>query len=244
MKKFLFTLALIVSVFALSAQGYVVTDHNGAVVQSGASYYIYGDGAATYGELNIEFEVTATENVVLIGEKVEEQVVESTMNWICFGQCLLPTTYVTNPNNLPADSTLVFSMHYMYTNEIYDVAGLEQIMKYYIYPESNPDDKFIFNVVFKYSLEDVDDYSSAEVFSNAYPVPAIDVVNFDYNFTSDVNAEVAIYNLMGQEVMRSSINGMSGKASLNVSDLTDGVYFYSLIVNGVVEKSNKLIIKK
>ena len=44
--------------------------------------------------------------------------------------------------------------------------------------------------------------------------------------------------------MRNEINGMSGKASINVSDLTDGVYFYSLIINGKVEKSNKIVVKK
>ena len=78
-----------------------------------------------------------------------------------------------------------------------------------------------------------------------YPVPASNVVNFDYNFPASVNnATIAIYNMMGQEVMRNEISGIQGKASLNVSDLADGVYFYSLIVNGEMAKSSKLIIKK
>ena len=91
----------------------------------------------------------------------------------------------------------------------------------------------------------VEDVNNIAEFSNAYPMPASDVVNFDYSFNSDVNsAMVAVYNMMGQEVLRSDISGMSGKHSLNVSDLADGVYFYSLIVNGKTEKSNKLIIRK
>ena len=146
---------------------------------------------------------------------------------------------------MPADSTDVFSMHYMYNNQIEDVLGMEQSMTYYLYEANNPDDKFIINVIFKYSLYDVENVNDVEVFSNAYPVPAKDVVNFDYNFNSNVNeAYVAIYNMMGQEVMRSEINALQGKASLNVSDLTEGVYFYSLIVNGQTEKSSKLVIKK
>lgn len=244
MKKLLLTLALLVSVFALAAQSYTVTEkETGNIVENGASYYVYGDGEATWGELNIEFDVTANENIRLVGEKVEVQVVESTLNYICWGQCLSPTVYVSDPYDMTAGLSDVFSMHYMYTNEIGDVAGLEQIMQYYLYPANNPDDKFVINVTFKYSLDGIEDYSSDEVFSNAYPVPAYDVVNFDYNFASSVDAEVAIYNMMGQEVLRNNINGMSGKLSINVSDLTDGVYFYSLIVNGKTEKSSKLVVR-
>ena len=232
------------SVFALSAQSYQVTEREtGIIVENGATYYVYGDGAAT-GELNIEFNVTTFEHVRLIGEKVENNVIDGTMNYFCWGQCLSPFVYVSDPYDMPADTTDVFSMHYL-ADDMSAVLGMEQSMTYYLYEANNPDDKFIINIIFKYSLFGVEENSSVETFSNAYPVPAKDVVNFDYNFTSSVNeAYVAIYNMMGQEVMRSDINALQGKVSLNVSDLADGVYFYSLIVNGQTEKSSKLVIKK
>ena len=244
MKKLIFTLALIVSVLALSAQSYQVVTSDGRVVENGESFYIYGDGTATGGELNIEFGVTANENVRLIAEKVEENVVEGTMNFICWGTCLDPSVYVSAPVDLtPGAAPQVFSAHYL--GDVNEVAGLEQIMTYYLYPANAVDDKFIIHVTFKYSLEGIDDNNSVDMFSNAYPVPASNVVNFDYNFPASVNnATIAIYNMMGQEVMRNEISGIQGKASLNVSDLADGVYFYSLIVNGEMAKSSKLIIKK
>ena len=244
MKKLLLSLALMLSVFALSAQSYQVTEREtGIIVENGATYYVYGDGAAT-GELNIEFNVTTFEHVRLIGEKVENNVIDGTMNYFCWGQCLSPFVYVSDPYDMPADTTDVFSMHYL-ADDMSAVLGMEQSMTYYLYEANNPDDKFIINIIFKYSLFGVEENSSVETFSNAYPVPAKDVVNFDYNFTSSVNeAYVAIYNMMGQEVMRSDINALQGKVSLNVSDLADGVYFYSLIVNGQTEKSSKLVIKK
>lgn len=246
MKKLLLSLALVISVLALSAQRFTVTEkETGNVVENGASYFIYGDGAAFWGELNLEFNVTTLEHVRLIGEKVENNTVEGTMNYFCWGQCLSPTVFVSDPYDMPADSTDVFSMHYMYQNDMQEVLGQEQSMTYYLYPGDNPDDKFIINIIFKYSLQGVDDINGVEAFSNAYPVPARDVVNFDYNFNSNVNsAMIAVYNMMGQEVMRSDISGMSGKLSLNVSDLTDGVYFYSLIVNGKTEKSSKLVVRR
>ena len=243
MKKLFFTLALIVSVLTLSAQKYTVTEKaTGNVVENGAMYYIYGEGS--FNELIAEFIVTANEPVNLIGEKEEIQVVENTVNMLCLGSCYLPTVYVSPVVPFTTGHSEDFAMHYMATGEISDVAGMEQIMKYHLYEEGDPDNKFTVNVTFKFSLDGIEDYSSAETFSNAYPVPAKDVVNFDYNFTSSKNAEIAIYNMMGQEVMRNEINGIQGKASVNVSNLAAGVYFYSLIVDGKTEKSNKLIIKK
>lgn len=243
MKKLFFTLALIISVLALSAQSYTVT-RDGATVTSGDTFYVSGDGEATFGELNIEFNVTANESIRLIGEKVEVQVVENTTNYFCWGNCFLSNIYISDPVILDAGQSEVFSMHYQYDNDISEVLNQNQVMKYYLYPANDPDDMFIINVVFKYTYENVEDISVVEEFSNAYPVPASDVINFDYSFSSNVSsAMIAVYNMMGQEVLRSDIGSMSGKLSLNVSDLNDGIYFYSLIVNGKTEKSNKLVVR-
>lgn len=244
MKKLILTLVMILSVTALSAQRYIVTEkESGNVVENGASYYIYGDGSANYGELVLDLRVTANEDVNLTASVDVIQNVEGTYNSICLDQCYAPGITVTPVVSFAAGDSKDFAMHYMYENSIEEVLGQEQIMKYYLHEEGS-NGLFIINVTFKYSLDGIDDYSRAGVFSNAYPMPARDVVNFDYNFASSVNAEIAIFNMMGQEVLRNEINGMSGKASINVSDLTDGIYFYSLIINGKTEKSNKLIIRK
>lgn len=243
MKKAFLALALIVSVMALSAQSYTVTDPDGTVVESGATYNVFGLGN-DWGELSIEFNVTANENVRLIGEKVENNVIEGTSNYFCWGQCLSPTIFISDPFQMEPQQSEVFSMHFI-ADDYMTVLSMEQSMTYYLYEPSNPDDKFVINVIFKYSMDGVNDINAVEEFSNAYPMPASSVVNFDYSFNSSVNsAMIAIYNMMGQEVMRSEISGMSGRHSLNISDLADGVYFYSLIVNGVVEKSNKLIVRR
>ena len=94
MKKLFFTLALLISVFALSAQKYTVTEKaTGNVVENGAMYYIYGEGS--FNELIAEFIVTANEPINLIGEKEEIQVVENTVNMLCLGSCYAPTVYVS-----------------------------------------------------------------------------------------------------------------------------------------------------
>ena len=250
MKKLFFTLALFLSVLALSAQSYQVTEkETGNIVENGATYYVYGDGSESWGEpggeIQLEFNVIPSENMRLVGRKTPINVIESTYTWICFGQCLAPSITVqeTEPYPATAGEEVLLSGHYM-ADDYLSVLGQEQMITLEIWDLNTPEEVFTINITFKYSLEGIKDYSKAEVFSNAYPVPASDVVNFDYNFASSENVEVAIYNMMGQEVLRNEINGISGKASINVSDLTDGVYFYSLIVNGKTEKSSKLIIRK
>lgn len=244
MKKLFLTISLILSVFALSAQKFTITEKgSGNVVENGASYYVYGNGEANYGELILDLLVTANEDVNLIAEMEEIQSVAGTYNMICLDQCYAPGVTITPVVAFAAGDSKDFSMHYMYENTIEEVLGQEQIMKYYLHEEGSHD-MFVINVTFKYSLDGIEDYSSVEKFSNAYPVPASDVVNFDYSLNSSVhNAMVAVYNLMGQEVLRSNISSMSGKLSLNISDLADGIYFYSLIVNGKTEKSNKLVVR-
>ena len=243
MKKLFLTISLMLSVLVLSAQSFTVTK-DGAAVTSDDTFYVMGDGEATYGELNIEFNVTALDNVRLVGEKENITFVPNTTNYFCWGQCLSSTVYVSDPVIMEPGQSEVFSMHYQYDNDIEEVLDQAQTMKYYLYPANNPDDKFIINVVFMFTYDNVEDISGVEEFSNAYPVPASSFVNFDYSFNSNVSsAMVAIYNMMGQEVLRSEISSMSGKLSLNVSDLNDGIYFYSLIVNGKTEKSNKLVVR-
>jgi hypothetical protein len=235
----------------MSAQSYVVTEkETGNVVENGATYNIFDDGSSYWGvgeELFIEFEVTALEDVSLITEKVENNTVEYSRNYFCFDLCYGASTFISSPVDMsPGNPPTLLSMHYgtEYPHEYTELLGQTLNMTYYIYPADNPSDRFVINVTFKYSMDGIEDYNNAEMFSNPYPMPARDVVNFDYNFASNVVGEVAIFNMMGQEVMRSEINGMQGKASINVSDLADGIYFYSLIIDGKTEKSNKLIIRR
>ena len=196
--------------------------------------------------MQIEFEVVINEDIRIAGRKTPTNLVDGTSTWICFGQCLAPSTGVQEIDPFPVSPSgeqLLLSGHYL-ADDYMAVLGEPQHLTLEIWNAATPDDVFVIYVTFVYSLEGVDANNMVETFSNAYPVPARDVVNFDYSFANSVKAELVIFNMTGQEVMRSDVNNMSGKLSLNVSDLADGVYFYSLIVNGVVEKSNKLVVRK
>ncbi|MCQ2308101.1 MAG: T9SS type A sorting domain-containing protein [Bacteroidales bacterium] len=247
MKKLLLSLTMVLAMFAASAQNITVTEkETGNVVENGATYFVFGDGSELWGEIGgemqIEFDVTANENMRVVAKKTpNDPIVEGTSTWLCFGQCLAPSTGVqeTNPEEMTAGNPMLFSGHYMADNYT-TVLSQEQSVTFELWNAANPDEKFVINVIFKYSLDDVAEVSAQNVIS-AYPTPATSVINFDYNVNG--NAMVVIYNMMGQEVMRNEIAGQNGTLSMNVSDLNSGVYFYSLVINGKTEKSNKIVIR-
>jgi hypothetical protein len=57
------------------------------------------------------------------------------------------------------------------------------------------------------------------------------------------DAKLVIYNLLGSVVRDVQINDAIGKLKVNVSDMDDGIYFYSLLVNNETVKTQKLVVK-
>lgn len=81
--------------------------------------------------------------------------------------------------------------------------------------------------------------------SNAYPNPASGIVNFDYKLSSDVNkARIVVTNLLGTTIQDFELGHKSGKASVDVSNLRNGIYFYSLILNNSATITRKFVVKR
>jgi hypothetical protein len=82
------------------------------------------------------------------------------------------------------------------------------------------------------------------VFKGPYPNPASQMTSFDYNLPSSANsARLIIRNSLGVEVENSMLDNQSGKKSINVSNYSSGIYFYTLVVDGKTIQSKKIIVK-
>ncbi len=80
--------------------------------------------------------------------------------------------------------------------------------------------------------------------SKAYPNPASQYVNFDYVIPEvNENTKVIIYNILGKEVKEIVFPEQRGTLKANISDLVEGIYFYSFVINDKPEITQKLIIK-
>lgn len=80
--------------------------------------------------------------------------------------------------------------------------------------------------------------------SDVYPNPAESMAYLDYAMEGRIlEAKIIIRTLLGSIVSEANLEGAYGKASINVSDLIDGIYFYSLVIDSEIKLTKKLIVK-
>jgi len=81
------------------------------------------------------------------------------------------------------------------------------------------------------SREDAEKQEVEEVKSKLriYPIPAVTVLNIDMG--KEVNADLSIMNIIGQDVFSERLEG-SRKLQINVSDYPSGSYFVMIKLNG------------
>ena len=243
MKKLLLSLIIMVFAAQLSAQS-LSFKYEGEVVEPGTIDFVSDVNSSNELQFDLHIINTTDADINVVAQMSESSI---GMNYLCWGSCYAPGTLEAS-NVVVAGGEGIFNGHCMVIDADGKLlpVGTEIKMVYTVFDERNPDEKYVFNVNFKYeSKESIVDYNSVDVFSNAYPNPANNTVSFDYNMPFDVNsASVAIYNMMGQEVVRQDLNLGGSRVDFNVSDLNEGVYFYSLIINNQTVKTNKFVVSR
>lgn len=77
------------------------------------------------------------------------------------------------------------------------------------------------------------------------PNPVVGTSAFQYELSAaSNNVQVLFYNLMGEKVRESKLNGPNGVVFVQADDFEAGVYFYSLMVDGKVLSTKKMIVSK
>jgi len=80
-------------------------------------------------------------------------------------------------------------------------------------------------------------------FSSAYPNPANNYVSFDYDIPQEVSqAQILITNLLGAVVYEGTLEGLNGTKRIDVSNLTEGIYFATLKLDNEVATSQKILV--
>jgi hypothetical protein len=87
------------------------------------------------------------------------------------------------------------------------------------------------------STQDIDIISSLDLFPN----PTTDVLNIEYSELETGNAELLIIDVNGRTIQQLTLNQISGKETLDVSNMTAGFYWIQ-IVNEKGSSSKRFII--
>jgi len=184
---------------------------------------------------------TTNAPIDVLVKKVEISLVSGTVNTFCWGLCYPPTVYISSDkvtiNALTTDS-IDFSGHY-------DPAGFkgQTIIRYVFFNRANVSDSVCVNVTYDALEVGIHNQTAKNILSGAFPNPANNTVNFNYSLNYDNVSSVIIRNLVGTAVKQSSLTGTEGRISLFTGDLPEGIYFYSLDVDGKAVTTRKLIVR-
>jgi hypothetical protein len=127
--------------------------------------------------------------------------------------------------------------------EPHSIPGKSHIM-YVYWNEANPNDSVAVMVEYNASPAGIDAPDQAQVTTKVYPNPATSFVNFDYKIAGNQDdARIVISTILGAQVMELQLTGNEGTERINVSTLTEGIYFYNLITNDQLVETKKLIIR-
>jgi hypothetical protein len=174
-------------------------------------------------------------------KKVELSVVPGSMNTFCWGLCFSPSVYVTStPITIASNwiDSLGFSGHY----SPQEVTGITH-MRYVFFKDGDPTDSVCVNVDYAAFPVGMESVSRKGELSNAYPNPAGSTTAFSFNLPEGTTGSIMFRDVLGSMVKNVNLNGTQGKISVATDNLRDGIYFYSLLVNGKSTQTKKLIVK-
>ncbi len=243
MKKYLllFCLTCIAALFTYS-QSLQLSDSTGPIANN-STILKYGLPSADpfYEVVSHVFIKNATNDSISVKvKKVELTALHGTSNVFCWGSCFIPEVFISpNPIVIHAGVTdsLNFSGHYTPNG----VIGISTI-RYVFFDANNPSDTVCVNIDFDTYPQSIKDLSNVTL-SDAYPNPADNTVSFSCSFPQNSLAKVIIRNVLGSIVKAIDITNNSVKVRLNTSELADGVYFYTFLVNGNSQVTKKLVIR-
>lgn len=242
-KTILFLFAAVMISLGVSAQSLSLSNADGQIPDNGDIYVLSDDPAV----LDIVAHVYVTNNSAsAMNVKVyREQIsmVAGAWSQFCWFVCFAPDTD-TSSTVIPIDPGMTnegdFSGHYWPVGN----PG-ESVVSYTFYNEDNMDDNVSVNVHYKLSLTGMEEYLAENTtFSSAYPNPASQFVSFNYDIPAEVNkASVVITNLLGAVVSETTLGNNNGTARLDVSDLTEGIYFATLKLDDFIADTQKILVQ-
>ncbi|MFH2141053.1 MAG: T9SS type A sorting domain-containing protein [Bacteroidota bacterium] len=197
-----------------------------------------------------DFEIVQELNVFNAGSysisvKVKKRVhyfINGTTNTFCWVLCYTPSTIISTQSKLIAAGDTAsgangFSGHYSPVGN----SG-ESMISYTAFDMNNTNDSVIVYVKFVAGTNGVNDYSELISVNTPYPVPADQQVYFNINLSSSKTGDLAVYNIIGNEIYRKSIDVSQKKININTSAFNNGIYLYCISDNKKTIKTGKFVV--
>lgn len=212
----------------------------------GATIQVIGDPTAEYIQAKIDVKNNSATPLDVKVKKVilnPTDTLPGTKNYFCWGLCFLPTTYVS-PNFITiAGSQTISDFYGDYNPNL--VVGVSKVT-YVFFDQNNVNDSVAVQVEYNASPASIGENQAAGfTLSGAYPNPAITATSVDYKLPVNTRkASIVVTNMLGARVKEIAVTDIAGNLQIPVSDLLNGVYFYSLVADDRFVMTRKFVVKK
>ncbi len=245
MKKHYISL-LLIAVFAsfsttLLSQNLTLS-HSGGAIANGGAIAVHGYVDANEIAANVYITNNSVDTLQLKCRKYVIDTVTGTLNSFCFGLCFGSTTYVS-PNPVAFPGGVVDMTSFVGDYYPQGISGTTSI-RYLIFNVNNPNDTATFIVNYTAEPVSVKENAASLISIAAYPNPANSYVTINYDLNKVAsNASLIIRNILGKTMKEFPLTSQSGRVNVNIEDLDEGIYFYSVMINSDIQNSKKLIIR-
>ena len=195
--------------------------------------------------LNVKNIGTHTINVYC--KKVQLSMLDSTEVELCWAGGCYPSFVFVSPNSQPINTgqTITdFSGHYNWvgTTQPGFKPG-ESVVRWVFFDSGNTNDSASVTIKYTSYIVGMEEANASQGFlSNAYPNPADANAFYSYALPSGSQGKIIIRNVLGTIMQTEQLSSGSGKLNINTARLSAGIYFYSLIVDGKITQTKKLIV--
>ena len=240
MKKLVLSILAMAFTMTAFSQGINLLYHNAPV---GDTLNFYCTNMEDENQLDLIVQNNTSDSVYLRVVKDVVSELDGSYNTFCMGNCYDPSVTVSpiTLNLAPGESSTPSTLHFIY------YPGNQYGTTTVVYSFTDERSESATVVVNYITLsEGIDNHVVNAKAFNAYPNPATSQVTVQYdlsNWQPGDKSRLVVTSLVGNQVRAANLSGATGRATLDISDLVAGIYFYSLEVNGQVVTTKKLIVK-
>ncbi len=162
-----------------------------------------------------------------------------TVNYFCWTLCYPEATFESTPQNIAAGGNYPFVSDF----EPHSVSsGFMTIQFTFFVPQTT--DSVFFYITYHPTPAGIATNPSLlqNEISGAQPNPSINSTTISYSTKNAANTRLQLFNMVGVLVRDIQLENAQGKAVINTSDLENGMYFYSLVVDNKATSTKKLVI--
>ncbi|MDR1848366.1 MAG: T9SS type A sorting domain-containing protein [Bacteroidales bacterium] len=242
MKKTILFIAVIAFGLSIKAQSFLVTrGDDGTSITDSVVYELDAHEDIRWDYIHLQ---NITDTAITLRMQIHRlQMAENASIGMCFGdQCLFDT--IAQDVNLvtiqPQVEYTGFDLQYNYTNLNRSIIKVNLL---------NANDNAIIQSFLVYyegltsGLQAIEASNKASI--GIYPNPANNIVCIKYTLPKNCSTpSLIVKNMLGKEVKNVKINNnQSGKVYLNTEDLTQGIYFCSIVCEEQAIVTKKMIVK-